>query len=108
MRNGSPFNQDFFKVWTPEIAYVLGYFAADGSMIKNRRGAYYIEFTSTDKILLENLTFVTNSLHKIATRPLRNEKWKTQYRIQIGSKKWFKDLEFHGLLKIKAIRYAFR
>ena len=28
------------------MAYVRGYFAADGCMIKNRRGAHFTEFTS--------------------------------------------------------------
>jgi len=37
-------NENFFKKWTPEMAYVLGFFAADGSMVKNKRGACFIEF----------------------------------------------------------------
>ena len=45
-------NDNFFKKWTPEMAYILGYFAADGTMIKNKRGAHYIEFQSTDKELI--------------------------------------------------------
>ncbi len=45
-------NQDFFKTWSPEMAYVLGYFAADGSMIQNKRGGHFIEFTSTDAVLI--------------------------------------------------------
>jgi hypothetical protein len=35
-------NHDFFKLWTPGMAYVLGFFSADGSMIKNKRGACFI------------------------------------------------------------------
>lgn len=41
-------NKEFFKCWTSEMAYVLGYFSADGSMFINPRGSRYIEFTSTD------------------------------------------------------------
>ena len=44
-------NHQFFHKWNPTMAYVLGYFAADGCMIKNKRGAHYIEFTSIDKRL---------------------------------------------------------
>jgi hypothetical protein len=35
-------NQDFFKKWSPEMAYILGFFTADGSMAKNKRGAHFI------------------------------------------------------------------
>jgi hypothetical protein len=41
-------NHDFFKNWSPEMAYILGFFAADGTMIKNRRGAHFIELEITD------------------------------------------------------------
>lgn len=74
------------------MAYVLGYFAADGSMIENGRGAHFIEFTTTDRILVENVRRAVNSNHKISKRPTRNKKWKQQYRLQIGSKDWFTDL----------------
>jgi len=33
-------NEDFFKNWTQEMAYVLGFFTADGNMIKNNKGAH--------------------------------------------------------------------
>lgn len=85
-------NQDFFKVWTSDMAYVLGYFAADGCMIRNARGAYFIEFVSTDRILLEQVQHVTGSNHSLSARPLRHIHWKQTYRIQIGSKEWFQDL----------------
>ena len=37
------------------MAYVLGFFAADGTMIANNRGAHFIEFHSTDKQLLKQV-----------------------------------------------------
>jgi len=85
-------NQDFFKEWSSDMAYVLGYFAADGSMLVNRRGSCFIEFTSTDRILLEYVRTVSGSDHLITERPKRSEHWKKQYRLQIGSKEWFGDL----------------
>ena len=100
-------NQDFFKIWSPEMAYVLGYFAADGSMLKNSRGAHFIEFTSTDKILLDNLQKVTSSNHKISMRNKRNNKWKTQYRLQLGSKEWFADLQLLGFTQKKSCSLEF-
>lgn len=34
-------NKDFFKKWSNEMAYVLGFFAADGNMIVNKRGGQF-------------------------------------------------------------------
>ena len=48
-------NEDFFKKWSPKMTYVLGFFAADGNMIKNKRGAHFIEFQSTDKEILNKI-----------------------------------------------------
>jgi len=53
-------NEDFFKKWSPEMAYVLGFFAADGNMLKNRRGAHFMEFTSTDKDIIVKIRKYTN------------------------------------------------
>jgi hypothetical protein len=47
-------NKDFFKTWTSDMAYVLGFFAADGNMSKNKRGGCYIDFGITDFELLND------------------------------------------------------
>ena len=96
-------NQDFFAEWSPEMAYVLGFFAADGSMLKNARGAHFIEFTITDRMVLEQIQKVTGSTHRIAERR-RKEGYKTAYRLQIGSKKWFEDLSKLGFMQDKSKR----
>jgi len=45
----SPRRADFFRVWTPEMAYVLGYWWADGFMyIKPNTGAHEVRIASND------------------------------------------------------------
>lgn len=100
-------NQDFFKTWSSEMAYVLGFFAADGGMIQNQRGACFIEFTSTDRIVLEHVQRVTGSNHRISVRVRNNVKWKMSYRLQIGSKEWFSDLLRLGFTPNKSLILAF-
>lgn len=100
-------NRDFFKKWSPEMAYVLGYFAADGCMLRNKRGGYFIEFTSTDRILLERVQSVIGSNHRISIRLRENPKWKTAFRLQIGSKEWFEDLTALGFAANKSHTLAF-
>lgn len=95
-------NQDFFKTWTPEMAYVLGYFAADGSMLENGRGGHYIEFTTTDQCLLSFIKQVCGASQRITIRSRRNAKWKEQYRLQIGSRKWFANLTQLGFTQAKS------
>ena len=98
-------NQDFFKVWSPDMAYVLGFFAADGSMVRNNRGAHFIEFNITDRIVLEHIQRVTGSNHALTERKgdsRANPNWKPIYRLQIGSKSWFNDLVVLGLTQNKS------
>lgn len=83
------------------MAYVLGFFTADGSMYKTNRNTYFIEFQITDKKLLEKIRKVIGSNHKITIRK-RNKRWKTIYRLQIGSKQIFNNLLRHGLYPNKS------
>lgn len=89
-------NHSFFKKWSPEMAYVLGFFAADGNMIKNNRGAHFIGFYSNDRELLASIRTILKSDHKIGIKrqvpPSCNS-----YQIQIGSKEIFNDLISLGL-----------
>ncbi len=95
-------NHDFFKKWSSEMAYVLGFFAADGSMLCNNRGAHFIEFTITDRVILEAIRNAVGSTHKITRRERNKGVWKTQYRLQIGSKQWYADLLRLGFTQNKS------
>ena len=97
-------NEDFFKKWSPEMSYVLGFFTADGSMAKNVRGGHYIEFYTTDRDLLYNIRRALASTNSIGVRDRarQNPKWKMAYRLQIGSKVMFKDLLHLGLTPNKS------
>lgn len=94
-------DENFFRKWTSEMAYVLGFFVADGYMIKNKRGACFVDFTSTDRIILEKIRKVLGSNLKISVRK-RREDWKPIYRIQIGSKKIHSDLSDLGITQNKS------
>lgn len=61
-------DDNFFKKWSPEMAYVIGFFTADGCMIRNKRGAHFIEFQITDKDILIKIRKVLQSNHKISIR----------------------------------------
>jgi intein-encoded DNA endonuclease-like protein len=94
-------NKSFFKKWTHESAYVLGFLFADGSIDVNSRGSKYISLQITDLKLLRSIRKELCSTHKISKRKgFGNQK--NIYRLQIGSKEMFADLLRHGLSERKA------
>ena len=96
-------NHGFFGRWSPHMAYVLGFFAADGCMIENSRGGHFIEFNITDKKLLYDIRSAFGSNHAISIRTRKNPKHKVGYRLQIGSKLMYKDLHSLGFTSRKSL-----
>jgi len=93
-------NKDFFKKWTPNMAYILGFFAADGYITVNKRGAHFWCIQICDKGLLERIKECVGSDHKINVR-LRKGNEKDLFRLQIGSKEMCNDLRRLGMMERK-------
>lgn len=88
------------------MAYVLGFFTADGNMSPHSNGGRYIEFTSCDKELIEKIRYLMKSDHKISDR-VRSNSQKNIYRIQIGSSVLYEDLISLGLTPNKSLTIKF-
>lgn len=88
-------NKDFFKTWSAEMAYVVGFFAADGYMTLNKRGAHFWSIQITDKQLLMSIKKSVCAEHKISVRKARGNDHEL-YRLQIGSKEMYDDLKQLG------------
>jgi hypothetical protein len=80
-------------MWTPEMAYVLGYWWADGCMrVKRNTGAHEIEIASNDRDHLETIAQVIGGkcfLRKVS--PQANT-----YVISFCSKEMYQDIAAHG------------
>lgn len=102
-------DENFFKRWSLEMAYVLGFLYADGYLQKNKRGSSYFCFTSTDKEIIEKIRNLLRSNHKISLRQRskNNPEWKDSYVLQIGSKTMFDDLKKLGLTQNKSLILEF-
>lgn len=98
--------EHFFDSWSPNMAYVLGYIAADGNLHINKRGACYTEFTSVDKDLILTVSCLMKVKNKINIRQAKGNN-KEAYTIQIGSKKVFSRLLELGLTPAKSLTLKF-
>lgn len=99
--------ETFFNQWTADMAYILGYFAADGTMFRNPRGSHYISFCSTDNELIHYVKDTMDVTNKIEVYPQTNEKHKTFYVLQIGSKKLYNRLIELGFTPTKSLTLNF-
>lgn len=84
-------DRKFFKKWSPDMAYVLGFFLADGTFDITKRGGYYFGFNIADWEILNEMRKVLGSEHKISERPVKHNESQS-YRLQIGSKEMCEDL----------------
>lgn len=101
-------NENFFKVWSPEVAYILGFFAADGNMVRGKRGNHYIAFYSCDLVIIQVIRNAIGSNHKIAFRIEKDRnRAKKCYQIQIGSQTMFNDLLAIGFTPNKSLTIRF-
>ncbi len=91
-------DKNFFKHWSNNMAYVLGFFSADGYITKNNRGAEFLCIEITDIDLLTKIKMQLKSNHKISQR---KNTGKTTYRLQIGSIDMCQDLRNLGLTERK-------
>ena len=79
------------------MAYVLGFFSADGYMTVNRRGGQFWCIQITDGEILRQIKKTIKSDHKISIRFSKNSNEKDLYRLQIGSIEMCDDLRKLGL-----------
>lgn len=78
-------NERFFDTWSPEMAYLLGYIYADGSLeIAPKMRGKYLRIGSTDKDRIVVAKALLNSEHTIVKeeRPGKRKKF---YLLRIGS-----------------------
>ncbi len=95
------YNRNFFKSWSRDMAYVLGFLYADGNIVKTKRGTHYISWYIADKDLLYDIRTTVKSEHLIK---LRSSSTGKVYRLQIGSIEWFNDLVILGMTPNKSKR----
>lgn len=88
-------DETFFCDWTSTMAYVLGFWFADGYM--RREKSYRILFSSNDKQILEAIREAMKSSH-----PIRKSKKDESFNISFHSKRLYEDLKSLGGMRCKS------
>lgn len=115
--NRKEFNVNFFKTWSPQMAYILGFIYADGAIEDLRKSSRtcYLVFSNNDKELLVKIRDCMSSKHRFQIRKPRLLTFKggktylcaQSYVLKIGSKEVFSDLLKLGLTPRKSRRLKF-
>ena len=87
------------------MAYIVGFFAADGYLTSNKRGAQFWSIQITDRYILEKIRKYIQSEHKLGVRNSLKG-YATIYRLQIGSKEMCADLNKLGFVPRKTKNLA--
>lgn len=114
--NQRNFDQNFFKIWTSKMAYILGFIYADGSIIDARKSSRtcYTSIKINDLDLLKDIKEAVHSEHKITIRKpqkviIRGKGYiqAQSYGLRFGSKIMFQDLIEKGVRPRKSLRIQF-
>jgi intein/homing endonuclease len=100
-------NEKFFDEWSHEMAYVLGFIYADGSMedAPAIRGKY-VRVTNTDKDRIELIKTLLESEHSVYVQPTIGNR-KTRYLLRIGNRTLYRRLAEIGLTPHKSLTIPF-
>ncbi|WP_226034768.1 LAGLIDADG family homing endonuclease [Aquibacillus saliphilus] len=93
-------NEDYFKKWTNNMAYILGFFVADGNI---PRDAQTISISQKEKYILENIKREIESNH-----PIYKNKKTGVHLLNLNSKIMKNDLmQLHGIMPNKSTSIEF-
>jgi len=93
-------DENFFKKWSPDMSYILGFIFADGCLVEHKNGYHGLDITSKDLSLLRLMKSKLKSGHKIGSK-------ERGYRIQIRNRNIYNDLIKLGLIprKSKVVKF---
>ena len=96
-------NSDFFKIWSPEMAYVLGFVGADGNVCHSGR-AHSLHIACDDKDIIEKIK-ITLSYEGPIYQKTRNN-GKISYSLRICDQIIFTDLQKLGITERKSLTFS--
>lgn len=108
MSRGYYVNKDFFRKWSKEMSYVLGYIYADGSLENSTKiRGKYLRISSTDKDSILRIRKWLSSQHTIVNEGSKWKNGKDRYLIRIGNSDLYDSLIEKGLYPRKSLSIEF-
>lgn len=95
-------NEKFFDKWSHEMAYILGFIYADGTIYRSARGNYIV-ITSTDKQIIYQIKKQLKSDHTIKKEEFNLPNRKPRFILRIGNKNLYNALIKIGLYPNKSL-----
>ncbi len=93
-------NEDYFKRWSNNMAYILGFFIADGVITKDNQT---VSISQKESAILEDIKMKLNS-----NQPLYKNKNTGVYMLNLNSKIMKNDLiNLHGIMPCKSYDVQF-
>lgn len=96
------FDLQFFREWSPPLAYVLGFAMADGSLVLSHHSAA-LSFCSTDLIIIERIAEAIGSSAKVYRRVPSIAHYLPSYSMFLHSKAFVDLLPKYGLVPRKSL-----
>lgn len=96
-------NTNFFKVWSPEMAYILGFIAADGNICKTGR-AHMLHIACDDEDVIVKVKNVIEYQGPIHKKPRDNGK--ISYSLRICDSTIFRDLQNLNITERKSLTFT--
>lgn len=93
-------NSNYFKKWTPEMAYVLGFIASDGNVSKHGN-AHMLQIACDDKDVIEKIRVALRGKRPILEKGRFNGK--VSYQFRVSDIEIFNDLLSLGITPRKSL-----
>jgi hypothetical protein len=100
-------NEDFFKEWSPVMAWVLGLFFTDGCLHKSQGKYYRFTFSSMDIELIEKVKFALNSNQRMKVFKQSYDKSKLIHGFETSNTNIITDLIEIGITERKSLGMKF-
>lgn len=98
-----PVNSNFFKIWSPQMAYVLGFIGADGNICHSGR-AHTLHIACDDKDIIEKIKLAFKYKGPIHKKVRQNGK--ISYSLRICDPIIFRNLEKLGVTERKSLTFT--
>lgn len=95
-------DSNFFKTWSSDMAYILGFIATDGCLVEHENGYHALNITNKNKNILERILTAMHSDHKISIKSRGGVPKKKYFQLQIRNQFIYKDLLKLGLTPRKS------